>query len=107
LGADLSFSRLQEANLQGALLYDVNLYKAQLVKADLRRAKGLEARQLAAAWFDEQTKLPDELASLPWVKARIKACTEAYELSKKSQAAGEKSPRWPEVPDPTPEPSSQ
>ncbi|MFF4733548.1 pentapeptide repeat-containing protein [Streptomyces mirabilis] len=82
--ADLRHSRLArtrldqalmaDADLRGALLSETTLLGTDLRGADLRDTAGLTARQLAGALIDEETQLPPELGSDPWVAARLVAC---------------------------------
>lgn len=63
-GADLRETTLTNADLQGA----------DLGAADLRGATGLVAEQLAPAYIDAETVLPDELSTDPWIAARLTDC---------------------------------
>jgi hypothetical protein len=101
--ADLSSTRLFKADLRGTDMHGVNLTAARLVNADLSAAEGLEARQLAGAWFDHTTKLPGELASHPWVRVRIEACLQA-DKEWRSLPPEERVSRVTPVPPPTPQP---
>jgi hypothetical protein len=83
-GADLRWAWLHEANLSRARLSRVdlrwasmnrtNLAGALLDGTDLREARGLTAEQLSGAMLDKDTRLPDDLADDPWVKARLVDC---------------------------------
>jgi uncharacterized protein YjbI with pentapeptide repeats len=56
--ADLSYSQLAWTNLQGAKLHNANLYNANLKQANLRGAQ-VTLQQLAQAYLDQQTIMPD------------------------------------------------
>ncbi|MCC7476993.1 pentapeptide repeat-containing protein [bacterium] len=58
-GATLWLARLDGANLSGADFQDADLRKAHLEGADLRGAQNLSAAELAKAFVDANTKLPD------------------------------------------------
>lgn len=66
-GADLREANLQGADLQGAHLVGANLQGADLTEADLRgvdltRVAGLTPGQLALAYIDDTTQLPEVFA---------------------------------------------
>ena len=58
-GADLSNADLRGANLKGANLKDADLEKTCMRGADLSEAQGLTQTQLAEAYGDDNTTLPD------------------------------------------------
>ncbi len=59
--ADLGGAHLEEADLRRAHLEGADLTEAHLEGADLRGATGLTRSQLAWAYTDDKTKLPDYL----------------------------------------------
>ncbi|MEU6401218.1 pentapeptide repeat-containing protein [Streptomyces sp. NPDC046985] len=82
--ADMCFAWLIEARCDQAAMFRVDLRGAFLKKstfvetsldgADLRETSGLTAQQLAPAFIDVETRLPDHLANDPWVAARLADC---------------------------------
>jgi hypothetical protein len=74
IDAQLSDVPMHGADLRETILTDADLRRADLRAADLRDATGLAAEQLAAAFIDAETSLTDELASDPWVVARLADC---------------------------------
>jgi uncharacterized protein YjbI with pentapeptide repeats len=72
--ADLSHTCLSRADLRWALMAKANLTGALLDGADLRDALGLTAEQLSRAMIDQRTGLSPDLATDPWVKARLADC---------------------------------
>jgi uncharacterized protein YjbI with pentapeptide repeats len=58
-GALLSDAHLKRANLSGAHLEGANLSGAHLEGANLSSAYGLTPEQLASAYTDEATRLPN------------------------------------------------
>lgn len=103
-GADLRRAWLHDTRLAGVSLHGADLREttltnadlrgADLGAADLRDATGLVAGQLATAFIDAETTLPDELAADPWIAARLADCT-AWEVDEAHVS---------NVPPPTPQP---
>lgn len=74
-GALLDGAQFSEADLRGAYLGDEStLLGTDLGGADLTETEGLTAAQLAGALLDEETRLPPDLATDPWVRARLTDC---------------------------------
>lgn len=83
-GADFRWAALHQANLSRTSLSRVDLRWANMGKADLtnalldgadlRETGGLTAEQLSSAMLDKDTRLSQELANDPWVKARLVEC---------------------------------
>ncbi|MFD4546293.1 pentapeptide repeat-containing protein [Streptomyces sp. NPDC058466] len=82
--ADMCFAWLSDARCDRAVMYKVDLRGAMLGKAtfvettldgaDLRETSGLTAQQLASAFIDAETRLPDHLVHDPWVATRLADC---------------------------------
>ncbi|MGW5325242.1 pentapeptide repeat-containing protein [Streptomyces sp. NPDC004014] len=72
--AKLDHALLARVDLRGAHLGDSSLVGAFLDGADLRDCGGLTAEQLASAYIDDSTKLPNRLETDEWVRARIATC---------------------------------
>ena len=60
-GASLCGANLKGAKLSGAILERADLTKTNLIGVDLKDAKGLTREQLATAFVDKTTNLPDYL----------------------------------------------
>jgi uncharacterized protein YjbI with pentapeptide repeats len=60
-GADLLGADLRQADLRGARLEGARLHGTNLQGADLTYATGLSREQLASAWIDAATRIPDYL----------------------------------------------
>jgi uncharacterized protein YjbI with pentapeptide repeats len=93
-GADLSHTEFRGAKLQGAdfrsaNLTEARLNRARLAGADLATAQGVTVEQVCRAYIRETTKLPPDIASHPWVQARIADCERAA-------AQGQDPPDWQE-----------
>ncbi|MBY8880679.1 pentapeptide repeat-containing protein [Actinacidiphila acidipaludis] len=73
--ARLAGVALHGADMRQTLLTDADLREADLGAADLRDATGLTAGQLATAFIDAETSLPESLAADPWVAARLADCS--------------------------------
>jgi len=82
--ADMCYAWLTDARCDRAFMYRVDLRGAMLINAtftetglegaDLRETSGLTAQQLASAFIDAETRLPDHLMHDPWVAARLADC---------------------------------
>jgi uncharacterized protein YjbI with pentapeptide repeats len=64
-GADLLGADLRQADLRGARFDGAELHGTHLQGADLTYATGLTREQLAAAWVDATTRLPEALGVAP------------------------------------------
>ncbi|WP_157408139.1 pentapeptide repeat-containing protein [Actinomadura atramentaria] len=73
-GSDLRDASFVGADLRGAVLRGVRLAGTMLDGSDLRDVRGLTAEQLAGAFIDETTRLPEDLAQDPWARARLADC---------------------------------
>ncbi|MFI5631894.1 pentapeptide repeat-containing protein [Streptomyces sp. NPDC051664] len=96
-GADLRGAYLHSADLQGARLRfakfkGATLDGTRLDGADLSYTEGLRVEQLVMADLGRATRLPEELAQHPEVKARMAECEAARANDDESPPAGESTP---------------
>ncbi|MEV6055869.1 pentapeptide repeat-containing protein [Streptomyces sp. NPDC052107] len=94
--ARLDHAHLSDADLRCARLDGTILLGAYLAGADLRDTRSLSAEQLSGAFIDETSRLPSELATDPWIIARVADCQAWRERHASNEPPPPPTPRPPE-----------